>query len=172
MSQDKSKHNMSVTSAFFCGPPDISTSGAQIEGSISNKQGDLQVTGGSGITFSCQAGIKEQYCISLAAQRAQTCFSSLGLSLQYLPWSRQRGLSLASVDLKLGHPAKKFRVGFVSSHMRDLETCGCLQLSESFSGPTVVRGKNWQFQGVIHLNILDISFRLGLIIPDYSNPVA
>lgn len=79
---------------------------------------------------------------------------------------------MASADLKLGHPAEKFRVEFVSSHIRDLETCGCLQLSESSSGTAVVNGENWQFQGVIHVNILDISFRLGLIIPDYSNPVA
>lgn len=54
--------------------------------------------------------------------------------------------------------------------MKDLETRGCLQLSKSFSGPTIIRGENWHFQGVIHLNILDVSFRLGLIIPDYSNP--
>lgn len=122
--------------------------------------------------FSCQVGTKEQSCIPLAGQRAQDCFSSLGLSLQPLPWSRQRGQSLGCIDLKLGHPAETFRLGFVSSHMRDLETCGCLQLSKSFSGTTVVRGENWQFQGVIHLNILDISFRLGFIIPDYSKPVA
>lgn len=154
---------------FFYGPPIISAGGVQVQGSFSNRQGHLQVTGGSGITFSCQVGTKEQSCISLAAQ---TCFSSLGLSLQPQPWSRQRRQSLASADLKLGHPAEKFRVEFVSSHIRDLETCGCLQLSESSSGTAAARGENWQFQGVIHVNILDISFRLGLIIPDYSNPVA
>ena len=55
--------------------------------------------------------------------------------------------------------------------MKDLKTCGCLQLSKAISGPTVVREEIWQFQSVIHLNILAIRFRLGLIIPEYSSAV-
>lgn len=136
-----------MTSTFFYGPPNISTSSAQIKSSISNKQEDLQVAGGSCITFSCKVGTKEQSCIPLEAQRAQICFSSLGLSLQPLPWSRQRGQFLGCVDLNLGHADEMFRLRFVSSHMRNLETHGCLQLSESFSGPTVVIGENWQQSG-------------------------